>query len=49
MLVNTHLKPDEVAYIVEDSQAKVLVDDLDLVDALIEAGAGRDRRARSVW
>ena len=39
VLVNTHLKPDEVAYIVEDSQAKVLVDDLDLVDALIEAGA----------
>ncbi len=39
VLVNTHLKPDEVAYIVEDSQAKVLVDDLDLVDALLEAGA----------
>src|SRR5262245_1990838 len=34
VLVNTHLKDDEVAYIVEDSGAKVLVDDLDVVDEL---------------
>jgi long-chain acyl-CoA synthetase len=40
VLVNTHLKPDEVAYIVDDSHAKVLVDDVDLVDTLLEAGAG---------
>jgi long-chain acyl-CoA synthetase len=39
VLVNSHLKPDEVAYIVEDSQAKVLVNDLDLLDVLIGAGA----------
>ena len=42
VLVNTHLKPDEVAYIVEDSAAKVLVDDLDLVDALVDDGFTND-------
>ena len=39
VLVNTHLKDDEVAYIVTDSEAKVLVDDVDLVDTLIAEGA----------
>ena len=42
VLVNTHLKADEVAYIVEDSAAKVLVDDLDLVDALVDDGFTND-------
>ena len=47
VLVNTHLKADEVAYIVEDSAAKVLVDDLDLVDALVDDGVDERRRARA--
>ena len=42
VLVNTHLKAGEVAYIVGDSQAKVLVDDLALVDSLVSEGAGQD-------
>jgi long-chain acyl-CoA synthetase len=39
VLVNTHLKSDEVSYIITDSGAKVLVDDRDMVDALIDEGA----------
>jgi long-chain acyl-CoA synthetase len=46
VLVNTHLKADEVAYIVADSGAKVLVDDLDDVDALVVAGAGHETALR---
>jgi long-chain acyl-CoA synthetase len=38
-LVNAHLKPDEVEYIVDNSKAKLLVDDLEVVDALIDEGA----------
>jgi long-chain acyl-CoA synthetase len=42
VLVNTHLKQDEVTYIVEDSNAKALVDDLDFVDALAAEGVSSD-------
>jgi long-chain acyl-CoA synthetase len=42
VLVNTHLKRDEVTYIVEDSNAELLVDDLDLVDALVAEIASSD-------
>ncbi|GIU87441.1 MAG: long-chain acyl-CoA synthetase [Acidimicrobiia bacterium] len=34
VLVNTHLKPDEVRYILDDSGAKVLLDDPDAVEAM---------------
>ena len=38
VLVNTHLKQDEVDYILSDSDAKVLVDDLAAVEAMTAAG-----------
>jgi long-chain acyl-CoA synthetase len=41
VLVNTHLKADEVAYIVDDSGARLLVDDLDLLDTLAAEGDAR--------
>jgi long-chain acyl-CoA synthetase len=42
VLVNTHLKDDEVAYIVDDSGAKVLVDESGIVDGLVAAGEEHD-------
>jgi long-chain acyl-CoA synthetase len=42
VLVNTHLKHEEVAYIVEDSGAVLLVDSVDLVDDLLAAGEHND-------
>ncbi len=38
VLVNTHLLPDEVAYIVSDSQASLLVDDLQRCEDMVATG-----------
>jgi long-chain acyl-CoA synthetase len=39
VLVNTHLKPDEVAYILEDSGARLLVDDAEVCEQWLATAA----------